>query len=145
MKCKTCGEMNCMAHGGSVYDEDHEKGVHPRSYSRQGGGVSESGNALRDTAGMKKGGPFDKRPMVKAEHHKVLGEMRSLPKPNLKGLAKGGMAEEGQDMDMDQDGDMDNELHEALAHELMEAFEKKDKKGVLESIKALVMSCGGKV
>lgn len=57
-------------------------------------------------------------------------------------MAHGGMAgEDGEDMD----SDIDNELNEMVAQELMDAFERKDKKGVLESIKALVMNCGGKV
>jgi hypothetical protein len=43
------------------------------------------------------------------------------------------------------DDDIDNELNDMAAQELMDALEKKDKKAVLESIRALVMYCGGKV
>lgn len=165
MKCKTCGAMNCMAHGGMADDmdmdhmrslpkpmkmakggkaepayesgyglKDHGVGVNNQSGSSPIG-VSTMGAAVRrgDREGAKMVA-FDK---VK-EGRNVAGGRSHKP---LQGLADGGEVE----IKMDDDHDMDNELHESLAHELMEAFEKKDKKGVLESIKALVMSCGGKV
>lgn len=157
MKCNTCGKMNCMAHGGSVKDQDHEKGVHARSYSRQGGGTSEAGNTLRDNAGMKRGGHFDKSEVIKDEHRRRLGESKAIH-PKMKGLAHGGEVEDDK-MDMyamspdvpamhdeggEIDDDMDQELNEMVADELLSAIEAKDKKGILESIRALVMNCGGK-
>lgn len=76
---------------------------------------------------------------------------KSLPKPKM---AKGGMAEDDK-MDMyamDPDvpamhgmaegGEVDDELMDMAAGELLEAFEKKNKKQILESIKAIVLSCG---
>lgn len=39
------------------------------------------------------------------------------------------------------DGESDDELMDMCAHELMEAMEKKDKKGMLEAIRAIVLSC----
>lgn len=53
------------------------------------------------------------------------------------GMADGGEVEpemEGED-----------EMHEAVAGELMDALERKDKKQILESMRAIVMACGGKV
>lgn len=39
--------------------------------------------------------------------------------------------------------EMDNELQEACCDELMDALESKDKKGVLDAMKALILSCKG--
>lgn len=70
MKCKTCGKMDCMAHGGEA--EPMEMEVHD---------------------------------------------------------------------EMPAEGNVDDELMEMAAEELVHALEKKDKKGIVEAIKALVMSC----
>lgn len=43
--------------------------------------------------------------------------------------------------DMAPDADMDNELMDMCCGELCEALEKKDKKAILESLKAICMSC----
>lgn len=60
-------------------------------------------------------------------------------------MAHGGMMEpmmaEGGEMPPEHD---DDELNGMVADELLHAIEHKDKKGLLEAIKALVMSCGGK-
>lgn len=68
--------------------------------------------------------------------------------PNIQGLADGGEVEELEpmkDMDGDHDGDMgsDDEIMDACADELMDALEKKDKRGILEAIKAIALSCKG--
>lgn len=61
------------------------------------------------------------------------------------GMMKPMMAEGGEmPPDMDHDGDMDDELNGMVAEELLHAIEHKDKNGILEAIRALVMSCGGK-
>lgn len=266
MKCSTCGEMNCMAHGGDVEDESeqgfhvkqarkfkvgkdsddaysmeesehhnkmakkeqmkrhdkmrklprpklqglakggHVKGVHEESPHKRGASqAGEDFRALKDAPtkeehyrrrelvmgdreakleelqnmpkpklhGLAKGGSVDEGPSEKAnqsgvhkivpnydrkhneikhgqsearyenkkaKHHEVLGELRSMPNPKLKGLAEGGEVE---DMDTDSD-QMDNEINDMVAGELLEAIEKKDKAAILQSIKALVMNCGGK-
>lgn len=148
--CKVCGKMNCYAHGGDVHrerphtsegqkgwvhDKDHNKGVHRET----GGGESYAGSVA-------KRGHTER---AKELHRDKLAESRSLPKPKLKGLAHGGMPEEAPDLDVSLDDhdmdDIDNELNDMAAQELMDALEKKDKKAVLESIRALVMYCGGKV
>lgn len=178
MKCKTCGEMNCMAHGGMADDMDMD---HMRSlpkpmkmakggeaeelhHSPAGGSANRAKGAARSRNEGRQEGVNRSRSVytpgesgmgysvrggftedAKKMAHQTIKESRNVAggpsKKPLEGLADGGEVE----MKMDDDHDMDNELHESLAHELMEAFEKKDKKGVLESIKALVMSCGGKV
>jgi hypothetical protein len=50
---------------------------------------------------------------------------------------------EGGELEPEMEGE--NEMHEAVAGELMDALERKDKKQILESMKAIVMACGGKV
>lgn len=56
-------------------------------------------------------------------------------------MAKGGEAmEPGADTAGDNEA-MDTELEDMCAEELMHAIEAKDKKGVLEAIRALVLSC----
>lgn len=78
------------------------------------------------------------RQKAKYLHSAKLEESRAMPAPNLKGLAEGG------EVEMDMDGDMDNvdhELMEMCAHECMEALKSGDKKGFLDAIKAIVMSC----
>lgn len=56
---------------------------------------------------------------------------------------KGGEMEEGGGEEPDPA--QDEELNHQLMGELFDAFEKKDKKGALDSMRAIVMSCGGKV
>lgn len=55
--------------------------------------------------------------------------------------AKGGQVENMHDMPEMKDHEMDDALNDMIAEELMQAFEKKDKKGILEAIQALVLSC----
>lgn len=76
---------------------------------------------------------------AKDEHHKTLGELHSMKKPKLQGLAHGGPVDDAPDMD----AGMDDELLDQCASELMNSFESKDKKGMLDSIRALVLSIKG--
>jgi hypothetical protein len=76
------------------------------------------------------------------EHHRVIGEMKAMPNPKLKGLAKGGVAgEDGEPME-DMDASMDHELMDACCGELLNAIESKNKKEILESLKAIILSMG---
>lgn len=75
VKCKTCGKMNCMAHGGESKEEPMELDM----------------------------------------------DMDAAPKDDMAGV--------------------DDELLDMAAEELVHAIEKKDTKGIVEAIKALVMSC----
>jgi hypothetical protein len=80
-----------LAHGGQV------KGVHhPKKWSTNGG-RSEAGSLAGQASNPAVKGHPVREEMVrdaKAEHHKVLSEMRSMPKPNIKGLAFGGEADD---------------------------------------------------
>lgn len=49
------------------------------------------------------------------------------------------MAEEGPEPEMGDEGG--DELHKILGDELMDAFERKDRKGFMDGLEALVMSC----
>lgn len=105
-------------------------------------------------------------------HGKKLEELKEMPNPKLKGLAYGGKVhgtdmngpeskafmdkgeqaighstkekyyEEGGEVSEDH-SEMDDELQQACCDEFMDALEQKDKKGVLESLRALVLSCKG--
>lgn len=123
MKCKTCGEMNCMAHGGKM------KGVHEPVEGRPGS--SRAGLANRE--GLRGDGEAAEESV--SRHKSNLKDLKALPKPKLQGLAKGGEVEDEPEM-----GD-DHELNDMVAGELLEAFEKKDKQGILDAMKALIMNC----
>lgn len=64
----------------------------------------------------------------------LFGSADDMPQENS--MAEGGEVE----LDMDATQDVDGELMEMAADELCEAIEKKDKKGIVDAIKALVMS-----
>ena len=74
-----------------LYDGGEVKGVH-KSYfdepeTKKQMGESKAGDKVRSMDINK-----SSKNEAKEEHHKVLGEMKSMPNPKLKGLAKGGMA-----------------------------------------------------
>jgi hypothetical protein len=140
---KTLGELKMMpkpklyAEGGSVesYSKraDNEKGVHA--------GESEPG-ASKKSQGMSMAGVFSRnsedprsKKMAVDEHHKVLGEMKTMKKPNL--YAEGGEVHEDEAQDKEL---IDEELHNHMGEELMAAFDAKDKKRIMEAIDAIVMS-----
>jgi len=128
-----------MAHGGEL-SNPRERGVH---HQREGkpAGESNMGTMVRraDTE-MAKRQAIDK----KKDQRGASSNWRPLD-----GLAEGGGAgEDGEPMDADgdHDGDMeavDNELMDMACGELMEALESKNKKEVLESLKAIILSCKG--
>lgn len=67
---------------------------------------------------------------------------RPLSRNFASAMAAAGMAEGGEveDMDHDMDADM-NELAEISCGELCDAIHRKDSKGILEAIKAIILSC----
>ena len=77
------------------------------------------------------------------EHRRVLNEMKA-DKGDRRNLADGGDVEP-MDADGDRDGDTEGDemLLEGCAEELMEALQKKDKRAVVEALRALVMNCKG--
>lgn len=133
MNCKHCSGEGCAhcdyARGGEVkndfqknIDREREsrkglKGVHPGS-----GGSSDAGAKLH-VAGPE---------AAKHSHKRVLNEIREMPNPKLEGMAEGGEVEGPDD---------DNELQQACCDEFMSALEQKDKKGALDSLRALILSC----
>lgn len=154
----------------SAFSEGGEvKGVHKESVASQDEGLSRAGlmaRAMRRT-GDPKLKEYDKEQSIEA-HEKVLGEMKRMPNPKLKGLSRGGEVysigpmkdtrqpskealeaydkggpvenESDMDKDMSDDESMDNELHEGVAKEMMGHMKSGDHKGMLESLKALIMS-----
>ena len=143
MECKTCGKMNCMEHGGEVKKKPlpklkrMDKGVN-MSIGEEG----ESAGGFHARMAQKTEGEEKESNLrrSKKEHEKTLTDLESMPMPDIKGLAHGGMADEGEEMD---DDEMMN--HHVMG-EFMDAMHKKDKKGMLDSLRAVVMNCmGGKV
>lgn len=179
-----------MAEGGSVHSSkqrvSNEKGVHQgdeEGSSKKAAGMSMAGVFARNAED-----PRSKK-MSTEEHHKVLGELRSMPKPKLyakggeiKGVNKPSLSDPGtseagkklkpafsvggskwdteaakdvhrktlgemKDMksqdrtNLAEGGEVSDhdEMHEALGHELMEAFDKKDKKGVIDALHAIIL------
>ncbi len=95
-----------------------------------GKGTSKAGDYTKERYGGKplfhssdKGG----HPAVK-EHQKVLSEMREMPNPKLKGLAHGGEVESE-----------DDEIHEMIGPEMMDAIHSKDHKKLMSGIEAMVL------
>lgn len=96
-----------MAEGGRAGGEGYgkyqeqaqsQKGVHTpvsgvAEYSKETKGTSRAGDYTKDRYGGKPTFSGSDHPAIK-EHHKVLSEMKSMPKPNLKGLAEGGEVDE---------------------------------------------------
>lgn len=75
------------AKGGDV------KGVH--DYNYEGPGTSPAGSLSRDAVkGNTSLSKEDLHREAKKHHERVIGEMRSMPKPKLKGLAEGGEVED---------------------------------------------------
>jgi hypothetical protein len=117
MKWQKGQDRTNLAEGGSVEKSAGiTKGVHKSDPRQNNSGQSYMGTAVRhgDTSSAKK--------MV----YDKTKEARPLGKNH------GYFAEGGEVSDHD-------EMHEMLGHELMEAFDKKDKKGVFGAIEACVM------
>lgn len=127
MKCKTCGKMNCYEHGGTVKYGNQELATKGLNSLKEKGTLSPEDRKRTDQFWR------DADRELKGIGHKG---------PMKKSYAEGGEVE---DHDMDDDQSIDDELNEIVAGELLDAFERKDKKGILDSIRALVMNCGGKI
>lgn len=115
------------AEGGEV------KGVHPSAgkFARaHKGEYSQEGQSMAGSAS--RGGHNE---WAKDQHRRVLGEMKSNPKPHGE-FAHGGEVKEAMDMG----GDEDHQLRGAMGGELMDALHRKDKKGIMDSIEAIVLS-----
>ncbi len=127
--CQMCGGGECKyAKGGMVKhpNDSKQEGVH-KAINTMHPGQSSMGSAVRngdsETAKMR---AYDK---IKEARNVAEGPSK---KP-LEGLADGGEVE-------DMDGG-DDELMDMCAEELMNAIESKNKKEMLESLKAIILSC----
>jgi hypothetical protein len=164
-ECSGCSAPQCYAEGGSVDSwtkrSDNEKGIHKQSLASHNPGVSQAGTHLRVSSGepndrVYSGFKEDSLHQAVRGHKKVLGEMRSMKKPNLYAeggrvgplkegnwaanekepmkLAGGGEIEDGEEQ-------MGQEMHHIIGGELMDALERKDKKGIMDALRAAVMEC----
>lgn len=122
------------AEGGSVESrtkrEDNERGVH--------GEVSQGRSTSGINARNAKNDPEHRRGDLhgaKLGHRMVLNEMRDMKKPNL--YAEGGEVADGEP-------EMDEELKHAMGGEFMDAMDRKDRKGIMSALEAIVLSCRGK-
>lgn len=143
MKCKTCGKDGCMAHGGML--------PKPKKFDEGGRVPAPAGpNDSRENAakqakqGFENSGGF---PSLDKLKENVKHAFDSKPQPA--GMAKGGkvdMYEMDPDVPamhgMDEGGDIDGDLHDMVADELMNALEKKDKRAIVEAIRAIAMDMG---
>lgn len=114
MKCKTCGTDGCRAHF-----ED--------------GGIVDTIQSFIAPA-------FAQAEQTKRKGVPRMDQPTSMPPPKKeeKKYAEGGEVAQ-MDSEMDEQA-IDNELNDMVADELMQAFESKDKKGMLDAIKAIVLS-----
>lgn len=142
MKAMPKPKLEGLASGGRVGDDGlvklsgadrspvdrnkHSKGVH-NSWMDQG--RSHAGTAARLGLTVES----------KMSHTDKLAELKSMPNPKLKGLAEGGSVDDAPDMD----GGEDNEMLEQCCGELIKGFETKNKKDILDSIRAIVLSIKG--
>ena len=127
-ECEGCSSGDCYAKGGDVFEDRETKGASDPEKNQSG--VHESsrfGSKGVSMAGEDQRAGFDTKPA----HKKVLSEMKAMPKPEL--MAEGGEVDEG-----------DDELHDMLGEELMDAFHSKDKKRAMSAIEACVMRCMNK-
>jgi len=129
-ECPGCSSANCYAGGGRISD---------REIKRQ--------REERDNAPLKPAGTTEKfslkgkqTPIGKMQRENDLREYKRMPKPKL--YADGGEVHNTPEHpDAEQDKELiDEELHNHMGEELMAAFDAKDKKRMMESIEAIVMS-----
>lgn len=131
---KSMKKPHLYAEGGSVDSwtkrSDNERGVHGDAKK----GMSTAGHHVRNAQEH----PEDREDSMgaaKLHHMKNLDEMRGMPKPKL--YAEGGEVADGEP-------EMEDELKHAMGGELMDALERKDRKGIMSSLEAIVLSCRGK-
>lgn len=122
------GGMPCMEHGGKVEN--------PEGISSQGMNVRKS----NDREEWESTSRFKHRSKMHIDSAKEEARDRmsseQMIKPKMQGLAEGGEVEAEH-----MDDSSDDEIHGMIADELHEAMESKDKKGILDSLRALILSC----
>lgn len=123
-------KLKGLAHGGEVH-----------SY-QQGGGVDDGKESIFEKAGAwidKKAG--NDQPSPKPSQPTDPNRPKSGAEQLGEGWKKAGFAEGGEVESEDSEPDYDSEVSEVLGKELMEAFESKDHKRIMESIEACVLQC----
>ena len=127
-----------LAEGGYVYSgkqrSDNEQGVHPHDIGPHAR-TKTSSYAGNQVGWANRDNDPKQIENAKKEHGRVLGEMRSMKKPSL--YADGGEVE-----DYDEEGE--HELRHAMGGELMDALDRKDKKGIMDALEACVLSIKGR-
>jgi len=148
-ECTACGGGMCKyADGGEVKgvhktyfddarlpadkDEREKAGYDKRDLGESRAGVHAKAIETGEYANEYKTHNRKQQESAVEEHHKVLGEMKAMPKPKLEGLAEGG--------EVGEDGD--HELMDQCCGEFIKAIESKNKKEILESLKAIILSMG---
>jgi hypothetical protein len=120
-----------------------------KGYERSGGWPS--WETIKKNVSDSFAGGYDKGGEVPHKANTFMDIMRSperiskmnkekTQKPDQDRVKPASMADGGEVEDEGMD-----EVHHAIAGELMDSLEKKDKKGILEAIRAIAMSCGGKI
>ena len=142
---RVLGEMRSMkkphlyAEGGEVDEDDNDGGLDKNHYVKgvhtpfAGQGRSQLGAASRGH--WSHGSPERNKEKALREHKKVSSEMASMKKPNL--YAEGGEVSDGEP-------EMEDELKQVMGDELMGALERKDRKAIMSTLEAIVLSCRGR-
>lgn len=146
-KLRGIDEDEMYSRGGMVKkDTDQSKGVH-KPMNTMHPEMSKAGYLAREHSDvMSPVGPNARETFLrgaKEEHKEKLNELKSMPKPKLEGLSDGGEVDADGDYDGDQDSDMDTGLMDQCCEELLQAIESKNKKEILESLKAIILSVKG--
>lgn len=135
--------------GGRI-DEREQKASHEMKYKPQVGtvGVHQGGGGEGELKGRSAAGitaEWGKKHKTdwhregatnksKEFHSNKLEELRSMPNPNIKGLADGGEVES-------YEGSPEDEIQDMLGQELMNAVHSKDHKKLMSGLEAMIMSC----
>lgn len=128
MKCKTCGKMGCMAHGGKL--------PKPKKMDEGGRVPAPAGpNDDKDSAAKQASQGFENSGGLPS-WEKIKDNVKHAfdPAPAPAGMAEGGEV----------DGDIDGELDDMVADELFSAIESKDKRAFRDAVHAMVMSAMNK-
>ncbi len=128
--CKGCSDANCMAEGGEVmkpYDLGEEESELPMI-------TGDSSQDIIDQYRKK-----EKMDQWRDKRNDLMEKGASGPTGSIDvNMAEGGEVDyENGDMDME------DELRDMMGGELMDALEKKDRKGILDCIEAIVCSMKG--
>lgn len=137
--CEACGGA-CKYAGGGEVDNPNKMSPNPKLKGLSEGGKVYSVGPMTDTRQ-----PSKEALEAYDEGGPVLPGAQSFQNSFRKatGHAEGGEVDADGDYDGDKESGEDNELMDMACDELMSALEKKDKKEILESLKAIILSVKG--